>query len=335
MRQLLICKGDTTKYGRNTTSDSAANITRATLNILYPGSIALFEQGASSVSTASPTKNFEIYLGRGSDLVPFCIPEVDIDTLTVTKTLPKVGATFKRVFTFPTPVAGKEYGIMFIKKEVVPHERNTFYASIVAGSTTASTEATALVNYINNKYSDKFTASNSGAAVTIVANTEGEQWEAKMTDSFSLTGTSFTSGASNYIDAVKAIGDKAYVEALARDCAGGKGFNYTYADGESIYPGYPEAVEDFTLNTSGASGTSTVGYAIFTLRFATGRDSAKQRDERVWQVVHIAVPVYTGASTSNYSRLNTYLPEGKYTDNIVNAATATALEGKADVSNNG
>lgn len=328
MRQLLICKGASTKYGRTVSSDSAAAVTVATLNTLYDGAIVLFS--GNTIYQASPTTNFSIALGQANS-VPFIIPEIDVNTLTITKALPKVGATFKRVFTFPTPVAGKEYGIMFVKKEVVPHERNTFYASIVAGSTTASTEATALVNYINDKYGDKFNASNSGAAVTIVANTEGEQWDAKMTDS--LSGTSFTSGASNYIDAVKPIGDKAYVEALARDCAGGKGFNYTYADGESIYPGYPEAVESFTLNTSGASGTSTAGYAIFTLRFATGRDSAKQRDERVWQVVHIAVPVSSGSTTTAYYHLNNYLPEGKYTDNIINAATTTALAGKANASN--
>lgn len=328
MRQLLICKGASTKYGRTVSSDSEAAVTVATLNTLYDGAIVLFS--GNTIYQASPTTNFSIALGQANS-VPFIIPEIDVNTLTITKALPKVGATFKRVFTFPTPVAGKEYGIMFVKKEVVPHERNTFYASIVAGSTTASTEATALVNYINDKYGDKFTASNSGATVTIVADTEGEQWDAKMTDS--LSGTSFTSGASNYIDAVKPIGDKAYVEALARDCAGGKGFNYTYADGESIYPGYPEAVESFTLNTSGASGTSTAGYAIFTLRFATGRDSAKQRDERVWQVVHIAVPVSSDSSTTAYYHLNNYLPEGKYTDNIINAATTTALAGKANASN--
>lgn len=328
MRQLLICKGASTKYGRTVSSDSAAAVTVATLNTLYDGAIVLFS--GNTIYQASPTTNFSIALGQANS-VPFIIPEIDVNTLTITKALPKVGATFKRVFTFPTPVVGKEYGIMFVKKEVVPHERNTFYASIVAGSTTAATEATALVNYINGKYGDKFTASNSGAAVTIVANTVGEQWEAKMADS--LTGTSFTSGASNYIDAVKPIGDKAYVESLARDCAGGKGFNYTYADGDSIYPGYPEAVEDFVLNTSGASGTSTAGYAIFTLRFATGRDAAKQRDERVWQVVHLAVPVSSGSTTTAYYHLNNYLPEGKYTDNIINAATTTALAGKANATN--
>lgn len=334
MKQLLICKGHDTKYGRNTTSDSAANITRATLNILYPGSIALFEQGASSVSTASPTKNFEIYLGRGSNLVPFCIPEVDIDTLTVTKTLPTIGTAFKRVFTFPsTPTVGKEYGIMFIKKEVVPHERNTYCVSIVAGTATGTTEATALVAAINNSYGDKFTASNSGTTVTIVAKTVGEQWDAKMIES--LIGTAFTTGASNYIDAVKPIGDKAFIQELASKCTADKGHRYTDSEGMAVDPGYPEEVEDFVLNTGGGNGTSSSGYALFTLRFATKRDAGKTTDERVWQVVHIAVPVYTGASTSNYSRLNTYLPEGKYTDNIVNAATTTALAGKADVSNNG
>ena len=44
-----------------------------------------------------------------------------------------------------------------------------------------------------------------------------------------------------------------------------------------MYPGYPEAVADTT-------------YTLYTLRFKVGRSAAKQRDEQVYQIVHIAVP---------------------------------------------
>lgn len=328
MKQLLICKGSSTKYGRTATSDSAAAVTVATLNTLYDGAIVLF--GGNTIYQASPTSNFSIALGRGAGNAPFIIPEVDIETLTVTKALPKVGTTFKRVFTFPTPVVGNDYGIMFIKKDVVPHQRNTFCVGIVAGTTTAATEAAALVSAINNSYGSYFTASNSGANITVVAKTEGDEWEAKLLDG--LKGQSFA-GSTDYVNGTKAVGDKAFIEELASKCAADKGFRYTDAEGAEIYKGYPEAVESFTLNTSGASGTSTAGYALFTLRFATKRDAGKTTDERVWQVVHIAVPVSSGSSTTAYYHLNNYLPEGKYTDNIINAATTTALAGKANASN--
>lgn len=329
MKQLLICKGASTKYGRTESSDSAAAVTVATLNTLYNGGIVLFS--GNTIHQASPTTNFSIALGRGANLSPFIIPEVDIETLTISKALPTIGTAFKRVFTFPsTPTVGKEYGIMFIKKEVVPHERNTYCVSIVAGTATGATEATALVAAINKSYGDKFTASNSGTTVTIVGKTVGEQWDAKMIES--LIGTSFTSGASNFIDAKKPIGDKAFIQELASKCTADKGHRYTDSEGMAVDPGYPEAVEDFVLNTSGTNSTSTSGYALFTLRFATKRDASKTTDERVWQVVHIAVP-FSSTDTTAYYRLNSYLPEGKYTDNIINAATTTALAGKANASN--
>ena len=329
MKQLLICKGSSTKYGRTVSSDSAAAVTVATLNTLYDGAIVLF--GGNTIYQASPTSNFSIALGRGAGNSPFIIPEVDVETLTITKALPKVGTTFKRVFTFPsTPVVGSDYGIMFIKKDVVPHQRNTFCVGIVAGSTTGATEAAALVRAINNSYGDYFTANNSGTTVTIVGKKEGDEWEAKLLDG--LKGLSFA-GSTDYVDATRAIGDKAFIQELASKCAADKGFRYTDAEGAEIYKGYPEAVENFTLNTSGASGTSTAGYALFTLRFATKRDAGKTTDERVWQVVHIAVPVSSGSSTTAYYHLNNYFPEGKYTDNIINAATTTALAGKANASN--
>ena len=64
---------------------------------------------------------------------------------------------------------------------------------------------------------------------------------------------------------------------LASRCAAGKGFNYTAQDASEIYPGYPEEVEDTT-------------YTMYTLRFAVPRVAAKQRDEVVYQIVHIVVP---------------------------------------------
>ena len=72
---------------------------------------------------------------------------------------------------------------------------------------------------------------------------------------------------------------------MASRCAAGKGFNYTGEDGKEIYPGYPEVVSEDQ-------------YVLYTLRFAVPRASAKQRDEVVYQIVHIAVPVGAAAITT-------------------------------------
>lgn len=72
--------------------------------------------------------------------------------------------------------------------------------------------------------------------------------------------------------------DAAYVRQLASMCAQNRGFDNTYADGVSIYPGYPMNVPDGK-------------YVIITLRFSNDRKYGRQLNtETVNQLVHIAVP---------------------------------------------
>ena len=308
MKQLLIVNSS-----KALNANDGTDVTPYDLSHLAEGAITFFELGGSTLLSAAPKKNFGIALGRPNGQRPFVIPEVDIHTLEITKALPVLGKAFKRKFTFPTPVVGKEYGIMFIKKAVVPHERNTWTCSIVAGSTTAATEATALKNAIDAKLDDKFTVTVSTADITIVAKTIGEQWEAKLIDN--LSSVSFA-GSTDFVDAVPTIGDKAYIQNLASQCAAGKGFEHTAPEGREFIPGYPEAVENLVPNNT-SYGSSTAGYVVFTLRFQVGRDSAKTRDEKVWQLVHIAVPY--NMTSSGLSSISAILPEGKFIDKLAGA----------------
>lgn len=294
MKQLLIvAKNKALNY--NITSNDAS------LAELDNGAITFFDlkengNGSHNLLSAAPTNNFGIALGRNNSKA-FVIPEVDVNTLTISKALPKLGTSFKRKFTFPTPVVGEEYTLLFIKKGTVPHERNTWHCGIVAGSTTAATEAGKLKTMIESKLGDKFTVTLSTADITITGKTIGDAWELKLIDK--LSGVSFA-GGSDFVDAIPTIGDKKFIEELASKCAAGKGFNHTFGEGKDFIPGYPENVEDLIVNNSGSSGASTEGYALYTLRFAVGRNSAKTRDEVVYQVVHIAVPI----TNSSYSTID-------------------------------
>lgn len=314
MKQLLIVNS-AKALGAGLTSNNVQD-----LSGLQEGAICFFELGASTqLTNAAPTKNFGIALGRSNGQRAFIIPEVDVHTLEITKALPVLGKAFKRKFTFPTPVIGKEYTIMFVKRGTVPHERNTWTCSIVAGSTTPATEATAMKKAIEDKLSDVFTVSVASAAMTITAKNIGEQWEMLFADG--LTGTALSTTDGDNVNAEPTIGDKAYIQNLASQCAAGKGFEHTAAEGREYIPGYPEAVENLVPNTSGASGTSTAGYVLFTLRFQVGRDSAKTRDEKVWQLVHIAVP----KGGSSESGITAILPEGKFIDNMMDAVADAAV----------
>ena len=262
------------------------------LTVLDAGQIGFFNlkpdasggnAGKTTFLAAKPTENFGIALGRGSNFPAFVIPEVDVNTLSVTVAAPSAGNAFQTKFTFPTPVVGKEYGVVIIKKGVVPNERNTWYVSIVANTTTAATEAGKLVDAIKAKTNDMFpvTASNASAVVTIEGLNIGEGWAVQLVDE--LSGTAFT--ANFPAEATPNIGDTAYIKDLAQRCAADKGFNYLDQASKDIYPGYPEAVEDIAQ-----ADIATKGYTVFNLHFATKRESGKTGDEQIWQYVHIAVP---------------------------------------------
>ena len=331
MRQLLIVKSPTSFNTPATPIDNGLTSHGVNdLSGLKVGAISFFELGNSvSVHESAPTKNFAIALGRKNNQHPFIIPEVDINTLHVTKALPYKGHQFSVVFTMPTTIVGKEYTLRFYKKGVVPHERNSWTVSIVANTTTAATEATVFKKAMDSKISDKFnlTTSVSTAQITITGN-NFEDWEVKAVDSLAGTNLVITNAEKN-------IGDKAFVTDLASRCAYGKGFADTYRSGDSTIPGYPEDVEDFTLNDSGENrnGTdttdgkySTSGYAIYTLRFKVGREASKTRDERVWQNVYIAIPVDGNSTYNQITNIDKIIPTGNFMNTIVKTIADTQIK---------
>ena len=264
MKQLLIVSNTTLNGGASAPKD---------LSSMAKGAIGFYhlDDDTAWLSTAA-TKNFAIALGGGTKANAFVIPEVDFSSLTLQKATSQAAATFTAKVTISSVAVGKEYTIMIVKKGVVFHERNTWTATSFAKSTTVANVATELVKQINaSKETSGMTASNSGGVITLTAAQPGVDFEIVCADE--LAGVKPT----NVTNGIAAILDKTYVEDLASRCAAGKGFNYTAEDAHEMYPGYPEAVADTT-------------YTLYTLRFKVGRSAAKQRDEQVYQIVHIAVP---------------------------------------------
>lgn len=308
MKQLLIVSN--AAYAAKLPSGTLANA--RDLSTLAPGAIAIFDLVNSAVLATPPAGNFGIALGRPNGQTPFVIPEVDFKSLSTVRSTPVAASTFSADITLPAPenVATlvnptsmvhspiAEYGITFIKKGTVPHERNTWNVQVQSQSTNATDIAALLVEAINNKSNESFpfhaeaNSPDDPAGLMISCNNSGEDWDVLFTDcldslnkpkTYSIL-NGIANGYSMGSDAEvtvhfgrKAVGDKADIQDLASRCAAGKGFTDTYRDGDTIYPGYPEEVADTTYN-------------VYTLRFRVGRDSAKTRDERVWQIVHIAVP---------------------------------------------
>ena len=271
MKQLFICK-------KNAYATSAAKATD--LNTVPEGTIALFSLSNGALLTAAPTSNFSIAVGRATGKMPLMFPEVDIKSLQVTKASYEAAKKFTAKITVPTPEKGLHYTVVVVKKGTVFNERSNWTFTTMATTTTAADVAKKIVSQINgNKYNLGVEASNTGGAITITALEAGKDFEVLGADSLSsVTTTEVTHGK-------KAELDKADIQDLASRCAAGKGFTYTGEDGKEIYPGYPEVVSEDQ-------------YTLYTLRFAVPRASAKQRDEVVYQTVHIAVPVGAEAITT-------------------------------------
>lgn len=278
MKQLLIVKEDAALNGGVT---APTNLTG-----MANGAIGFYELSAPSTwLAAAPTSDFAIVLGRGTNSNPIIIPEVDYNTVSVVKAEPQDGAAFSAEITIPTVSDGKTYTLVLVKKGAVPYERNTWTATETIQVGDNTTDAAAIARKLGATFQSMADNGSlpvsvvvASAKITITALNVGDQWTLKAGDA--LFGTSITE-----TDAEPALGSKEDIQDLASRCAAGKGFTDTYNDGDSIYPGYPEEVEDGP-------------YVVYTLRFAVGRKAAKTRDERVWQIVHIAVPEEATAASS-------------------------------------
>lgn len=237
---------------------------------LAKGAYALVPAGSTAPASSATklTEKFAIYVGGGADVVPYCHPEVDIDTLTVQKSIPVTGVAKKVTLTIPATEKGKVYNFTIVKKGAVFNERSNWSFSAAATGTSDATKiAEDFVKYVNaNNSEHKVTASNSKGVVTLQGSV-GYDFEVTADFASPSVTTAY----------VEASNDSAAIKQLASMCAAGKGMNYLAEDGKELYPNYLADIED---------GKS---YVLYTLRFAVGRNAAKQRDERVWQVVHLAV----------------------------------------------
>ncbi len=275
MKQLLIVKSSAALNGGASAPKD--------LSGMAAGSIGFFAlNDYSSWLAAAPTTNFGIALGGGANKPAFVIPEVDVNTLQVTKSAYAAGTGYAASITIPSGTGGKNYTLVLVKLGTgINGERNKWTQSVhvpVGQTMTAADMAKKLrdgFQAMADSGSIDVTIGGNGAAVTVTGKV-GDGW--KLVASDDLYGTTVTETTKG----VKTVGDKAYIEDLARQCAGNKGFTNTDLESQHIYPGYPEEVED-------------VHYTVFNLRFATGRASGKQTDERIWQYVHIAIPETSAA----------------------------------------
>lgn len=265
---------------------------------LTKGQYAFVPAGSETpASTATKlTSKFAIYVGGGANVGYYCHPEVDIDTLTVQKSEPVAGKAKKVTLTVPTTEKGKVYNFTIVKKGTVLNERYKWsFSQAATGTSDAAKVAEAFAKYVNaNNGEHKVTATVSTATITL---------QGSVGNDFEVI-ADFATPSAPSPEYAEAVNDSAALKQLASMCAAGKGMNYLAEDGKELYPNYLADIEDGKT------------YVLYTLRFAVGRDAAKQRDERVWQVVHIAVD---STNTTAIGQLDTEL-------GITEAAAANTVQ---------
>lgn len=201
---------------------------------------------------------------------------IDALTHTVTKASPKEGVKFSREITLPVPEKGLNYSLELQKKGVVFNERNLWTVTDTYRQgkvTTAEQLADSLGKQLEEmNASDKLNikVTVSGAKVKVEGK-DYQDWDFEaVDDAYGLV----TLG--DQTQAQAPICDKEYVKHLASVCAQNRGFNNTYADGATIYPGYPMELSDDW-------------YDVYTIHYKYGRKASRTRDESIWQDVIIAV----------------------------------------------
>jgi DNA-binding XRE family transcriptional regulator len=225
--------------------------------------------------SAAPTTNaIEAYYGRGDNSNAISML-IDYNTVSVVKMEKgQDGTNAKFTVTCPTPEKGLNYTVTVAKKGVVFHERNLFSATETYR--TSITTAEKLAESLGKQLSEiapnliNIDVTVSGATVVI----EGKDYEdinVVIGDDLFSTGS-----VEQNTQFFPPMCDKNYVKNLASVCAQNRGFDNTYADGVTIYPGYPMAVD-------------ADEYVIYDLHFANPRVASRTRDEAVWQDLFIAV----------------------------------------------
>lgn len=172
---------------------------------------------------------------------------------------------------------GLDFTVVLTKLGMHFHERNQWSVT-TTGSDKIDTQDK-LGNELKKQLSQKLDEAQFGltvaydAGVLTITAKEGDytEWEVSAGDDlYSIATVENTRAAAPTCDA-------AYVRQLASMCAQNRGFDNTYRDGASIYPGYPMNVPEGK-------------YTIITLRFSNDRKYGRQLNtETVNQLVHIAV----------------------------------------------
>lgn len=271
MKRLIIA-------GSATLATTPATLAAIGATGIAAGQIALYRGDTGAVISAALTEqipSFGLFVGvdtfatNGEYMQS--IAEISTRRFSYTKTSYAAGTKFSASITIPTPVEGKDYTLMMVKKGVVLNERNKWSATIKAKQgDTAATIATYLTNELKALgKNEAFIASLSMTTITVTG-TNYQDWELLAADDlFGTTVTTTTHG-------LPPVCDDAYIKDLYRQCIGDEGIYGTDPSGMKLY-------KERTI-------VSSTNWTLYTLQFYNPKPFKTTTGEDVRQIVHIAIP---------------------------------------------
>ena len=267
-------------------------VTNPTLATSAPadGQLGIYTPNDGKYITTIGKKDFVLALGRKDSnaiTIPVDVSHLEVSSSAEQKDAKSGGntnkyapATFVGKVNLPADELvsnGLDFTVVLTKLGTHFNERNKWSVT-VKGSDKIDTRDK-LGNELKKQLTQKFNEAQFGLTVaysegvlTISAKAgDYTEWEVSAGDDlYSIATVENTRAAAPTCDA-------AYVRQLASMCSQNRGFDNTYADGASIYPGYPMNVPEGE-------------YTIITLRFSNDRKYGRQLNtETVNQLVHIAV----------------------------------------------
>ena len=262
MKQLLIVTNDTLATSAPT-----------------DGQLGIYTPDDGQYITTIGKKDFVLSLGR-KDSNAITIP-VDVAHLDIKLSKKNTSATFVGKVTLPEDEFvedGLDFTIVLTKLGMHFHERNQWSVT-TTGSNKINTKDK-LGAELKKQLEQKLDEAQFGLAVEYSAGVITVKAKAGNYTEYELSAGDdlYSLATVENTRAVPPTCDAAYVRQLASMCAQNRGFDNTYADGVSIYPGYPMIVDD-------------TNYVVITLRFSNDRKYGRQMNtETVNQLVHIAIP---------------------------------------------
>ena len=225
---------------------------------------------------------------------------------TYTKAVYEAATAFKAKFTLADVDPYLDYTFLFMQKGKQFNERAKWTATVHTLATdTAETVLAKVKKFVDNNLDLGLTATVEGTTITFNGPATGEDYNILPADE--IMGLQ---PAEKIVQGKPAFMNAEMIKDLAAKCAADAGFEYTYGEGETMYP-------NFLKDPLAQPNAADTGFTVYTMRFTEPRVMAT-RDDLVYQIVQVAF--VTGKDTGFENAIKVY------TEQVTAAAAAAEDE---------